>query len=366
MNFIYEKAIIPKKSDLLTDINSAAKRLHSKLSTLDLNSLNISEYNMKYFGDKLKNLKYSLQFSAYILAWALKDSKVSYNNFFFLEYGAGSGLTSLLASEFGLNVIYNDIYEISTNDAKVIANALGNEALYYVTGDLDYTIDFLKSHHVDCNTVVSRDVIEHIYDINSFFRKLPMLGKQSLSVVMCSGANQFHPYVKRQMIKKQIQSEFIDRKKEYGHKERDSLKAYRKIRQEIISTYLIKNNHKLTHDEIMNLVKTTRGMNFTDIHSTIKHYLISHELPSPLQHPTNTCDPLTGSWCEKLMNPYELAKILIDSDFKASVYPGYYGNISGFTKRTIGKFLDMIISSNILYRKSLAFAPFYTIYAKKN
>ena len=364
MNFIYQKAIISKQRDLLIDINSAAKRLHAKLTSLDLESLNISDYNKKYFFNKVKNLKHELEFSCYILAWSLIYTNVGYKKFYFLEYGAGSGLTSLLANEFGLNVIYNDIYNISALDAHTIAKAIGNEALHYVTGDLIQIIDFLKSHNIYCNAVVSSDVIEHIYDIKSFFRTLPLLGEHSLSVVMCSGANPFHPYVRRQLIKKQIQFENTDRKMEYGHKERDSLKAYRKTREEIISSYLTKNNITLKKDEILKLLETTRGMNYIDIQKAIEKYNKSQKFPIPQQYPTNTCDPFTGNWCEHLMNPFELAKILSTSGITSSVYPGYYGNFPGFTKRFIGKILDRIISSNILGRKSLVLAPFYTIYGK--
>ncbi len=364
MKFIYEQAKIPQQLDLLNDINSAAERLSIKLGNLNPDSLNISDYNRRYFFNKLKNLKHEMQFSSYLLAWSLIDSKVEYKKFYFLEYGAGSGLTSLLANELGLNVIYNDIYEISTNDAKVIAKSLRNEALYYLTGDLDYTIAFLKSNNVECNSVTSSDVIEHIYDIKSFFSKLPQLGSNSLSIVMCSGANPFHPYIRRQLIKKQVKHEYYDRKMDYGHKERDSLKAYRKTRAEIIDSYLAKNSLELKKDEVLKLLETTRGMNFIDIQKAIDKYNKFQKFPSPQQYPTNTCDPLTGNWCEHLMNPFELAKIVSASGIASSVYPGYYGNFPGFAKRFIGKLLDQIISSNILGRKSLVLAPFYTIYGK--
>jgi len=366
MNFIYERAIIPKQRDLLNDINSAAKRLFAKLDALDPETLSISDYNKNYFGKKLKNLKFYLQFSSYMLAWSLIGSQVSYKKFHFLEYGAGSGLTSLLASEFGLNVIYNDIYEISVKDAKVIAKAIGNEALYYITGDLNYTLNFLKFHQVDCNSVVSSNVIEHIYDVKSFFRKLSLLGTHSLSVVMSSNANPYHPYLHRKFTKKQIKFEYTDRKMEYGHKERDTLKSYRNARKDIINSYLSKKNYTLNKDEIMKLVDITRGMNYLDIHKAVEQCCNTQKFPSSLPHPTNTCDPYTGSWCEQFLNPYDLAKILSNSGFTASVYAGYYGNFSGFTMKPIGKILDIIISSNILNRTSLALAPFYTIYAIKN
>ena len=366
MKFIYEHAGLPSQRQLLIDVNVAADRLYNKLSRLDTSSLDISDYNKKYFGSKLKNLIYSLQFSSYLVSWSITGSNFPYDELLFMEYGAGSGITCLLAKELGMKVIYNDIYDVSVRDARIIAKAIGNEADNYLEGDIDKVIDFFKLKKINCNAIVSSDVIEHIYDVPVFLRKIPLLSNGPLSVVLCSGANPFHPYVKRKLMKFQKRIEFHDRQKEYGHKERDTLKAYRSVRKEIIKEYLLRSNIALKENEVLQLVNNTRGMIDVDIRKTIEHYLHTSQIPAPLAHPTNTCDPYTGNWAEHLMNPYELAKILAEYGFTTSVLAGFYGNLASFTKRHIGRILDIIIHSKLIGKHSLRLTPFYTVYGKRN
>lgn len=366
IQFIYNSAVLPTQKELLNDINYAAKKLFSKLSTLDVNSLDISNYNKQYFGRKLKNLKRHIQLSSYLLSWSLAESKIPYKQFNFLEYGAGSGLTCMLAKELGLNVIYNDIYDVSVKDSKTISKAIGNEAHYYIQGDIEELIDFLNSNNMELNGVASSDVIEQIYDINSFFRKLPSLGKDSLSLVITCTANPFHFYIRRQLMKSQIQHENQDRKMQYGHKQRDTLLAYRKVRLEIIKKYLTESNNTLNNDVISKLVVNTRGMAKNDIHKSLENFLQTGQLPPKPLHPTNTCDPYTGNWCQQLMNPYALADILTANGFNAKVLAGYYGNLDNIIHRNVGKILDKIISYNKNKQNRLWLAPFYTIYATKS
>ncbi len=89
MEFICNYALLPKDRELLRDINSAASRLFNKLKYLDVDSLNISEYNKRYFGGILKELTYSLQLYSYILSWSLAESDILFNKFVFLDYGGG-------------------------------------------------------------------------------------------------------------------------------------------------------------------------------------------------------------------------------------------------------------------------------------
>ncbi|MBA7485996.1 hypothetical protein ES707_21548 [subsurface metagenome] len=64
---------------------------------------------------------------------------------FFLDYGSGSGMLYLLAKQLGIGtVVYNDIYDVSCHDAKIIAKSIGNEADYYVQGNIDDVIIFFR------------------------------------------------------------------------------------------------------------------------------------------------------------------------------------------------------------------------------
>ncbi len=364
MEFIFDHARLPKDKEFLIDINSAASRLLDKLRAFDIEALDISDYNKRYFGGKLASLTSSLQEYSYILAWSLSKSDMPINKFVFLDYGGGSGMLSLLAKELGVGtVIYNDIYDVSCRDAQLIAKSIGKGADYYVQGDIDDVLGFLRRSYINCNAVASYDVIEHIYDIESFFRNIQFFSDGSLTVVMSSGANIFNPRTRRSLIKRHLEAEYKDREKEKAHKERDCLKSFLKVRREMIYEYLQEHNKELTEDEIAQLARNTRGMIEQDIRKCVGEYLNTGNFPPEPSHPTNTCDPYTGNWAEHLMDPYYLANILSKTGFKVEILSGYYGRPKNIIKRFLGRFLNVAIY--ISPKQGIRIAPFYTVYGRR-
>lgn len=364
MEFIYNYALLPKNQRLLKDINSAASRLFDKLKVLNIDTLDISDYNKVYFGEHLSSLTNSLQKYSYILSWALAKFDSPIDRFVLLDYGGGSGILSLLAKELNIGtVIYNDIYDVSCKDANTIGETIGNKADYYIHGDIDAIINFLKTNSVSCNAIVSYDVIEHIYDIEGFLKKLKKLNtlsKEQLIVFMSSGANISNPLIKKSLEKIQFETEYKDREKRFGFKERDSPRAYFDIRKEIIISHYLEFNEKLDEKEIENLAKSTRGMIEPDIKTSIEDYWKTGIYPQKLSHPTNTCDPYTGNWCEHLMEPYHLKNILSKAGFKVEILCGYYGRPKNIIKRLILTSLNLTIY--LLRRRGIIIAPFFSIY----
>jgi 2-polyprenyl-3-methyl-5-hydroxy-6-metoxy-1,4-benzoquinol methylase len=360
MKFIYKNALVAGNRKLLAEINSAAERLFNKLRNLNLNNLIMSDYNKQYFGSKLANLTTSLQLYSYILAWTLSGINKPLKQFIFVDYGGGSGMLSLLAKELGIGtVIYNDIYDVSCNDAKTTAKALGLEADYYVCGDIDETISFLREHKLNCDAIASYDVLEHVYDIESFLDKLPGLSEGHLKIIMASGANMLNKFYTMRVMKKQREAEHCDRKTEYGHKERDTSRAYLTIRKEIIREHAA----SLSETETERLAIATRGMMKPDIIKSVDGYIKTKCLPRPLEHPTNTCDPYTGNWAEHLMDPYRLRNILSQKGFDARIINGYYGCRDNPLYRYAGRFLNLFIST--MRKQGIFLSPFFILYGQK-
>ncbi len=358
---ILENLPFPNDQALLTNIRTAADRLFQKLSILDLATSNISNYNKRYLREKLVNLRMELDRSSYILAWTFENSAISLNDRVFLEYGGGIGLLSLFAKELGIGtVIYNDIYDISCQDAKILADTLKLKADNYVHGDIEEVLEFFKTTNINCDMVSSYDVIEHIYDIKSFLRKLSLLSSGKLKVCLASGANKYNSLIRRRIIKKQIEAEYKDREKVWGCKERDTLKSYFKIRNEIIRNHLSEINLKLNEDCILKLVKYTRGLKKEDIERRVDDFIKTNIFPPKPIHTTNTCDPYTGNWKENLMEPYFLAEVLNKYGFKVKVFNGYYGNSTSLLKRYLGRVLNLFIY--VFKRQGIRFSPFYMIY----
>ena len=362
MKLMYSYALLPNDEKLLDDVNSAAKRLFIKLKDFDVKTTTISDYNKNYFGNKLSNLVHELQKCSYILSWSLFKSDINQNDFVFLDYGGGSGMLSLLAKEFGVTVIYNDIYDVSCKDAKTIGKLIGNQADYYIEGDIDNVIEFMEKKSIQFNSIASYDVIEHIYDIDEFLHKLNHLSNNQLTIFMSSGANIYNPLTKRMLMKSQLEIEYRDREIKYGHKERDCTKAYFDVRKNIIQSDLEKINEKLSEKEINQLARATRGKIESDIKICVHNYLKTREFPNEPNHPTNTCDPYTGNWAEHLLDQRHLIKLLSSTNFKGDILSGYYGYNKNSIKNIISKFLNFCI--RVFKKQGIRIAPFYTVCGK--
>jgi hypothetical protein len=364
MKYIFKFCNLPDDKATIKIVNEAASRLYFKLKGIDLETLDISDYNKRYFGSLLANLQSNLQRYTYILVWSIANTEIPLNEFVFLDYGGGSGLLSLLAKECKIGtVIYNDIYDVSARDAKCIGKCIGDQADYYIPGDIDEVIDFLKDKSINCNAIANYDVIEHIYDIEEFLQKMSLISDNNLRVFFSSGANPHNPLIKRKLVKNHHKVEFMDREQRSGMKERDPLKSYFSIRKEIIESL----NPDLSDGEVEYLCSATRGMIEQDIKKSVNEYLASGTLTLKQKfpkYPTNTCDPYTGNWAEHLMDTNHLRNVLQSNNFQAYIWCGYYGDSNTVLKRLIARFLNFWIK--IAGRYGLVFSPFFTLCADRS
>jgi 2-polyprenyl-3-methyl-5-hydroxy-6-metoxy-1,4-benzoquinol methylase len=360
MKFFYQFARLPDNQELLFNIDAAADRLYNKLKDLDISSLAISDYSKKYLSTYISSLDSTLQRYSYILAWILACSDIELNHFVLVDYGGGTGTLSMLAREMQIGVvIYSDIYDVSCEDAKVIGESIGNKADYYLNGEIDDVITFLKRKSLPCNAITSNDVIEHIYDIEIFFKKLKSLSNGPLIFLMATSANPFNPVIRKGLMKKQVEFEYTCRSEGWGHKKRDNLKAYFNIRKDIISHYA----QNLTSDEIERLARATRGMIEEDIKKSVDEYLRTKCFPKEPSHPTNTCDPYTGNWAEHLMDPYQLRESFSKDSFEVKILCGYHGQSKSSIKKPFVSLVNKTIS--LLGNQGIRLAPFYAIYGRK-
>jgi hypothetical protein len=361
MKFMYNHARFPPNDRLLAEINAAASRLFDKLSGLNISNLDISDYNQQYLARYQRKLRTNLQRLAYVLSWALAASSNKWGDLSLVDYGGGSGLMSLLAKECSLGtVIYTDIYEVSCRDAEIIAQTLDDKADYYVCGDIEAVINFLAANAIRCDIFVSCDVIEHIYNLEQFFRKLHGLAEGFFSLALTTHANPLNPIISRILMQKQRDVELRDREYQIGHKQRDSLKSYRRIRAEMVQNHA---DGALAQNEIEQLARATRGLMESDIKRAVDDYLSTKRMPTPLRHPTNTCDPITGNWADRLMEPSELQRLLLKAGFKVEILSCYYGRPQNLIKKTVAHFLDMAIYA--FGKQGLRLAPYFLLYGQK-
>ena len=359
MKYFYNETKPVKDHDILFLINQAAERLHKKFTQIDLKQLNISEYNQSYLTGKLQNPIGMLQHYSYLLALTLTSVKQPLSQVVLIDYGGGSGVLSLLAQELGIGiVIYNDIYDVSCQDIKILAKVFELDIADFVCGDIDELIIYLNKQSISINAIISSDVIEHIYDIENYLRKLHLLSNSSFSLVFSSTANSKNPILRWQLKKQHIKCEYKNRELKWGHKERDTLRSYFEIRKEIISNY----HSELSSEIVENIAKSTRGLIKQNIEKCVDEYIKDGKISYKPDHPTNTCDPYTGNWVEHLMNTKWLENILRNEVFEVKILSGYWKNSNHILQRLITELLNLGIK--YLGTKALYIAPYYIVCAE--
>ncbi len=361
MNFMYNYARFPQNAHLLTAVNAAASSLFDKLISLNISALDISDYNKQYLAKYQRKLRTNLQRLSYVLSWALAAGNKKWSDMALVDYGGGSGLLSLLAKECRLGtVIYSDIYDVSCRDAEIIAQNLDAKADHYVCGDIEEVSAFLKANALGCDVFVSCDVIEHVYNLEDFFEALHGLADGRFSLALTTHANPLNPVISRILMRKQREAELQDRENKAGHKQRDSLKSYLRIRTEMIQNH---SNGALGPEEIEQLAGATRGLIEADLKRAVDDYLRTKRLPALLRHPTNTCDPYTGNWADRLTDSHELKRLLANAGFKVEILSCYYGRPKNFAKKILANFLDMAIVA--FGKQGLRLAPYFLICGQK-
>jgi len=341
-------------------IASAQVRLRDKLVELDVRSSGISEYNQRYLGEKIRNAVTILQLYSRLISLSLHGSSVSLERFILVDYGGGSGVLSFLAKEMGIGtVIYNDIYDVSCDDVKFLSKTLGLPLDHVVCGDIDDLISYLRVNSIFINAITSYDVLEHIYDVEHHFKKLFTLSDGQFRVVYASGANIANPMYVHVVKKKQIDAEYKNREKKWGHKERDSLRAYLDVRKEIISAYA----GDLSSKQVEQLSISTRGLIKSDIERCVDEYRQQGSIGYRPDHTTNTCDPYTGNWCEHLMSTRWLRQVIRDAGFSVEILTGFYAVSGSLPKKAVKLFLNAAI--RLLGRRGMFMASCYIVYANR-
>ena len=362
MNFFYfNKSRYPDIA-LSQKLENAAQRLFIKLQIVDLKGLNISDYNKKYLAHHTENIQFSLQLFCNILYQAFEDKSNTIEETTLVDYGGGTGLLGFLAAELGVkNIVYVDFYDLSVYDSRVIAESLKYENIDFVHGEVSNLLAYVDSNNITVDVLVSSDVIEHIYKLEDFFESLSSLNKKNkLRFVLQTASNIKNPFKRRELERYQLNEEFNDREDNFGHKQMDNLRSYYNSRLDFIKNKFL----GFSDGETNELAARTRGMRFDDIEVEVLKYQKTKVLPAKPSHKTNTCDPNTGNWTERLMEFEWLIKICFINGFETTILKGFYGRnfheskAKILIKKTLNFFL--LKTANVGFK----FAPYIILKSK--
>lgn len=302
------------RDDWSAQIAREAAQLEAQLQAIDVNQLPLDDHFRDYFRTHHlgKRVRYSLQNSAHILYDTVQLAARSPQELHFVDYGAGLGTLYLLAGKLGFKQVwYNDYLPEWAAAARVIAEAVGANVAYYVTGGIEQLIQQADATKAKLHIIASRNVIEHIYSLEDFYQRIAEHHRQAI-VYSTTTANHHNPVMRW---KHQRLHEFTERT------------YYLSRRAERIKTWW----PAATSEQVQTLVPLTRGLNQPDFQHAVAHYQHTQQLPNvPSNLYTNTCDPDTGYWCERLLPERDHRALAEAAGFQFACTAGYwdthYGN----------------------------------------
>src|SRR5262249_48247582 len=274
----------------------------------------------------------------------------------------GVGILSLLAKLSGIKtVIHQDIDPIISADAKIIADELGIPAEHYISGETKDFVDYVNRKDLNLNILGSRNVIEHIYDLDDFFNETAKINSDRLVLYLNTTANAQNPLTNIYTKRLQRIYEHEGFSEEWGSRKRDKKNAAMEVRKRIIQEYL----GSLGESEIEKLARSTRGKRKDDIINCLDEYIATGLMTPALSHPTNTCDPNTGSWFEHLLAIEEYKKVVEASGFEYFFKNGFYNvQYPQWYLNLITPILNLKIK--LLRSSGIFLAPFITIIGIKS
>ena len=352
----------PKQSRYLNIVNRSAEVLEAKLRNLNYRELPVSEYCRRYYTYDLRKITFMLQAYSIMLTSAIELSRKEAAEITLLDHGGGIGILSLLAKLSGIKmVIHQDIDPVISADARIIADKLGIPAEHYISGETKDFVEYVNRNNLNLNILGSRNVIEHIYNLDDFFKETSKINSDRLVLYLNTTANAQNPLTNIYTKRLQRIYEHEGFSKEWGSREREKRNAAIEVRKRIIRGYI----NTLDNSEIEKLATITRGKCKDDIIKCVNDYVATGVLTPPLSHPTNTCNPNTGSWFEHLLPIREYKKLIEKNGFEYSFKNGFYNmNYPQWYLNLITPILNFKIK--FLRSSGIFLAPFITVIGIKS
>lgn len=314
---------LPLVDDLSRLINEKGQALFRMNETIPVDELDFPGTTGEYF-HKNHNARpfFSIQTAAALLYRSILLSKKEVADIVIMDYGAGVGNLYILAKMIGCKrVIYNDLFEDMTQAAKIVSKHLDIAIDDYITADHLVTLKLLKERNIECDIIVSRNVIEHIYDLKSFYED--MYAYQPNAILYFSTTANYHNpgnLMYHKYLHKKVERSFCKPRREGIIKDRFP---------------------ELSATVLQQVTEATRGLAVGDLDAALDIYAQKGTLPDPSIFSTNTCDPVTGMWIENLLSKSEYRNILEPIGYQMSFLPAFWDThyASGW-KNVFGKILN--------------------------
>jgi 2-polyprenyl-3-methyl-5-hydroxy-6-metoxy-1,4-benzoquinol methylase len=329
------------KDPLSDKINQACNDLFIKIPTLDIEALPFDEQYRNYFKKcHVSRPHFSLKTSANLLYHAIKSTGKKWADVTIMDYGAGLGTLYLIAKLIGVKkIIYNDLLPEFATPAIAVDKALGITMDEYIIGDTESTCKVLAEKNIICDVIVSRNVLEHIYDLKYFFSLIYQYQPKAI-LYNSTTANWRNPAAHLQHIYLHYKANPILQQKKF--------KAVKSIILDI------------TDADAIALAKALKQYGGEEFNQAVMQYKNQGLWPRSKNDYTNTCDE-TGNWREHLL-PYTTYKKMAPN-YNLQFLPGFWDvDYKNSFKSIFGKIANSI--TNKLGESGVLSASFIYIIAK--
>lgn len=308
-----------------------------KLELIAIDEISSEVYCKKYLSYLLKHKKYYLAIYADVLNKLMGQSSQIKEDIVLIDFGAGNGLLGIFAKYCGFHKVFlADINEKFLQSSK----QLSAQMEVYIDGYIQGGINEVQAYftHETPTAIIGTDVIEHIYSLEDFFMTLKEIN-QSMVSVFTTASNPANYFKVRELKKIQVKDEWEggtpDDHDLFGEY---PLEPFIKIREQIIRNY----TERITDVDVLKLAKATRGMNEQDIKKSTDQFCITGIFPVPPPG-TNTCNPLNGSWTEKILSLDSYLLLYNTAGFTCKFYAGLYNEFESGLKKIVKKILNAVI-----------------------
>jgi hypothetical protein len=201
------------------------------------------------------------------------------------------------------------------------------------------------------------DVVEHIYDLENWLLTMNRLSNPQY--VLMTGANPKNPIISCRLKKLHFISENQVCKNNIRCDETYLNASFLEERSNILKNAF----PQLNETEVMSLAKETRGLRKEDIEQVAHDYLEKGKINYIMDHPTNTCDPYTGSWTERLLDLKNLTSFCESNNMEIEITNSNYCYSDKRIQNMVKYFVNQLIK--VLGPHNLFFSPGITLLIKK-
>ena len=321
------------------DFKKYSSDFEKKLEHLVIKDVSTALYCRKYLTHLLQHKKYYLAIYADVLQKLTGYLPANKTNISLVDYGAGNGLLGIFAKFCGFKKVFiNDLDAKFVQASQNLACQLNIEMDGYITGDITAVQAYFNNEAPDA--IAGTDVIEHIYNLEDFFTCIQQLN-QSMVTVFTTASNPKNflkvRTLKKLQIKDELQGGTQDDHLLFGE---TAMQPFLILREQIIR----RQTNSLADSEVKMLADITRGKNENDIINSVKQYCLTGELPASPTDKTNTCDPFSGSWTERILSLKTYSMLYKSAGFKPVFYNGFYNTYEPGLKKYLKKILNVTIA----------------------